>query len=440
MTKRVGEWQLVGYGEDPVPASEYDVTSVANDMGDRAEAAGLIRDNLQRLADLDGWRGKAAEAFAEKAEEVLEDLGKVEDRYHAVAEALRGWSGHVGTARASTDSALTLATDSDETMRRHPMPPPGGELTPEQERDKRLHEQAETDLGTARSRLQSAMSALDDAADGVRGDIEDAADIWDDGFWGDVKGWVRDNADVIDAIVVVLEIIAAVVGIILLIVVIVATAPFWLTALAVGLAVAVVVGVALLAWADTGKRDWGDVGLAVAGLALTLVGGRAALLAGKGLSRMVPAIATRLGDAAESAALTRIIGSNAQRFAAASRIQNPANNLSRWVTGIRSTAAGEGATVRTGVEAMEHVVPSRLAAVVAQDRQVAQTAAALRELRTLQLTGPELARLSEIHRTIAVAIGANSGANAVNTVQIPGTVAKTIEYAQDPPWTTRPAS
>ena len=76
---------------------------------------------------------------------------------------------------------------------------------------------------------------------------------------------MRDNADIIDAIVVVLEIIAAVVGIVLLIVVIVATAPLWLTALAIGLAVAVVVGVALLAWADTGKRDWGDVGLAVVG-------------------------------------------------------------------------------------------------------------------------------------------------------------------------------
>lgn len=440
MTARTGEWQLVGHGDDPVPASDYDVTTVADEMSDRAEEAGAIRSNLQRLADLDGWRGKTAEAFAGKAGEVLEDLGKVEDRYSAVAEALRGWAGDVGTARADTASALTLAEGADDTMRRHPMPPPGGELNPEQERDKRLYEQAETDLGTARSRMQSAMSALDDAAERVRGDIEDAADIWDDGFWGDVKGWVRDNADVIDAIVVVLEIIAAVVGIVLLVVVIVATAPVWLTALAIGLAVAVVVGVALLAWAETGKRDWGDVGLAVVGLALTVVGGRAAVLAGKGLSRMVPAIATRLGDAAESATLTRIIGTNTQRFAAASRVQNPANNLSRWVTGIRSTAAGEGAAVRTSVEAMEHAVPTRLAAIVAQDRQVAQTAAALRELRTLQLTGPELARLSEIHRTIAVAIGANSGANAVNAAQTPGTIAKTIDYVQDPPWTTRPAS
>jgi hypothetical protein len=80
MTRRHGDWHLVGYDDDPVPASTWDVDTVERQTRARADEASDMREVLRRLADLDGWRGQAAEAFAERAEEVLGDLAQVEDR------------------------------------------------------------------------------------------------------------------------------------------------------------------------------------------------------------------------------------------------------------------------------------------------------------------------------------------------------------------------
>ena len=65
MSRRAGDWHLLGVDQDPVPASYVDVDAVADEYEDRGEKLREAHTALSRLANLDGWRGDAAEAFAE---------------------------------------------------------------------------------------------------------------------------------------------------------------------------------------------------------------------------------------------------------------------------------------------------------------------------------------------------------------------------------------
>jgi uncharacterized protein YukE len=446
VTARTGEWHLVGHDTDPVPASETDVDTVAREMQSRADAARDVKDVLKGLADLDGWKGDAAEVFAQKAEEVLDNLGKVVERYDAVADALFSWGHEVGEARTSTWNALQDAETAQQTVDANAeTTPTGGEdLTPEQESANDRRSGAEDDLAAARRALDNAMAALDSAADRAKDAIGDAADKWDDGMFSGLKNWIREHADIIDLIVTILEIVAIVLAVVLLVVVVFFTAPFWLVAAAVAVSAAILVGTIMLAAADTGKRDWKDVGLAALGLVLTFAGGGLAKLATRGLARLVPQVATRFGNAASSAtraAWTQRLASW-PAFQNASRITNPANNLARWVTGVRgnmSTAiqASDDAA-RAGVEALQTLPTTPLTRFLTQDASLAQSATTLSGLRNLGLVGSEISQANRLLAQIGGGVLSNLGNTGLTGQQAPGVIDQATYYAQHPPWTTRP--
>jgi uncharacterized protein YukE len=425
VTRRAGDWGQFGYDGDPVPASEFDVDVVKREMGDRADEASEIKGILTRLAALDGWRGKAAEDFGDKADEVTGDLGKVAERYGEVEDALVKWRGAVSDARSETKAALDAAETAAETKGEDEKPEtgPGGGSGVDED---------------ALRKLTEAMEALNGAAETAKSEIEDAADIWDDGWWGDFKGWVRRNADLIHAIVQVLEIVAAIVGAILLVVAIVATAPFWLVAAAVVLAVAVLVGTVLLVVADTGKADWGDVGWAVVGLAASLVGGKALTSAAKGLKSLVPAMASRIGTSTRGAALTRLIGGNRIQFTNALKIANPRNNLARWVSGLKGTAADEGAAAARRVLDVTRLQPTRLQSVLSQDRTLAQLRRQLSALRGMGPSADEIARMDEIQRNLRIALGTTTFGTGTMLKDLPKNIDTTVDLVTNPPWSTQP--
>lgn len=413
MSKRYGEWDLFDdYTSDPVPASRLEVRDVAGDMSDRSKEASDIHDVLKKLSDLEGWRGKTAEAFAEKADEVLGDLDKVEDRYDKVAKALYDWAEDVDIARDETWKALKDAEAAGKD-------------------DKEA-------LDKAKTKLTNAMGILDDAAGDAENAIDDAADVWDDGMWGNVKGWIRDHADLIAAICDALKIIAAILGAIILVCAIVASAPFAL------IVAAIVVGALILAadsaqvLADTGKADWKDVAMDAVGLALTCVGGSAAKSAMTGLKSLVPQVASRVGTSAKTTALSRLIGSSRTQFNNALKIRNPANNLARWASGIKSAAAGEGEAAATRITNLLNIKPGNLKIALTQDRDLSLIHSTLGALRNAAPTIEESAQIASINAKMWAGITSGVAGNVSLAHDLPGNIDNAIDFVKDPPWSTQP--
>lgn len=435
------KWELLGHDSDPVPASDLDVERVAGKMRERADDARDMHDKLRALADLDGWRGEAAESFADHADDVLGDLEKVEDRYDKVATALMTWKGEVQTAREKSQTAANNAETADETMRTHPAHSGLGTPTPEEKSDDARHDAAKDDLDQARADLQNALDDLDAAAGRAKGDIEEAADVWDDGWWGDFKGWVRAHADAIDFIVTCLEVAAFIAGAAILICAMVATAPFWLIAGAFVLGAALLVGHSMLVAADTGKADGWDIAFDILNLATLGAGGVLTRLAGKGMSTLLPAVASRLGSSTRATALQRLVGGNLTQFNNALRIRNPSNNLFRWTQGLLATATREGDEAAAGVRALANVQPGRLQVLLHQDRGLAQLTSISSRLSTVVRGADEAAQLAHVDdlvRAARVAGGLGGGLQLKDLVGLPGNIGDIFDFADDPQWTTQP--
>lgn len=435
-------WDLLGCEGDPVPATEHEVQGIADDMRSRATDASDMHDTLRRLADLDGWRGEAAKTFADKADDVLGDLDKVEDRYTRVADALDGWATAVGAARTATGQAVTAAEDADERRRKHPAHNGVTEPTPQEKDDDDKHQTAVTDLGNARKALQSAMGDLDDAADDAKNAINDAADVWDDGWWGDFKGWVRRHADAIDFFVTVIEVIGVIAAVAITICAIVATAPFWLVAGAFALGVLLLVGHGMLLAADTGKASWADIGWDVLNLATLGLGAGLTSAAGKGLARLLPMVATRVGNSTRVAALARLTSGVETQYNNALRILNPNNNLARWTARLASAAAKEGDDAKAAVRALANINPSTLSRLVTQDRELAQILAATRQVAPRIGTEVEDALLKATRLKAYGAHLANNVGTAVTGIKdlpdLPENIRDIIDFVKDPQWTTQP--
>lgn len=436
MTARAAEWHLVGYDDDPIPASEWEIELIRDDMRQRSNDASEMRSTLESLANLEGWRGEAAEAFAEKADEVIGDLGNVVDRYDRLADALTTWADAVNTARDATWSAVEDAEAANEAIRSNPEHTGDGKPPDNQDTLDAKRENGEDGLAAAKTAMQNAMIAFEEAARKAKGEIEDAADVWDDGWWGDFKGWIRDNADVIAKIVQVLEIAGMILGAVILVLAIVASAPFSLVLIAAGLGLLTAVLQTGLVLADTGKASWGDVAWSLAGVAAALGGTKLASMAARGLTRVAGQMAPRIGAAARTSALSRLVGNSRVQFQNALRIQNPGNNLARWAQGMRSTATAEGNAAMRAVQNATDLQPTRVAAILAQDKGIAGT---LKGLNALRGMGPNAAELAQINRTALQAwggIGANSVGTAIWGKDLPKNIGGLVT---NPPWSTQPA-
>lgn len=405
MTRRTGEWHLVGYSADPVEASQWDVQRVASAMRNRADEADEIKSILKAVADLDGWRGETAEAFAEKAGEVLEDLGKVVSRYEAVATALDSWKVNVDTGRDDTWTALTKAQTAQQTIDDNQPYTGDGDEPPGQGKIDDRRTGAQSDLAAAVTAMADAMETLGTKARDRKGDIEDAADIWDDGWWGNFKGAIRDIADVIYVIVEALKIIALVLGVVILVLVFTIGAPFALVVAAIALSVAVLVGTLLLYTADSGHYDGTDVAWALADVALSFVGGKAASAALRGMKSLAPGIAVRLSQSTKAAALQRLIGGSRTQFQNALKIGDSSNNLVRWTARLTGAAATEGSQAGDDLLRLIRTDPAKLPSTVAQSlrnggRELAGLNQQLAALRASTDDILHLAKLNSVERLI----------------------------------------
>lgn len=395
MSARAGEWDLLGHGNDPVQHDPYVVDRLASTYQQTGVAIRESADRLRRLADLDGWTGEAAEAFAGAAEDLCGDLSDAERRYVDAGTALRAFVAPVEAARAESWAALQDAVLAEQARQANSGDSLAGviEPTPDQVGEQARRSQqlgiAETELTVARNRLNYALSALDDAAGRAASGIRDAAEHNNDGFWDNVQGDLRDFADAIhlDTIVLVLGVVAAVVAIVALVVALVATAPFWLVALAVGLGVALLAGDIILWTNGSGDAEWWNVALDIVGL--VTLGFARPLSAGANTTAATARTSTAAAQAAavsadEAARLAAT--STGVRAANASRLPT-SNNLRIWSDTTRAANAQRAADA--GLEAADLVLDN-----------VAVTPGLLRSLTRfdsdLAQIGVELARLESV--------------------------------------------
>ena len=309
MTRRSGDWHLLGHGSDPVPASEIDVDRVAATYERRGNDLREVHGTLERLSRLDGWRGDAAETFAESADDRLGDLDKAAAKYESAGKALRTYADEVGDARSRSWDALQEAEDAERRRRDNDGDPLAGVAEPTEqqltaaEQQGNRYTRALDDLDAARTRLDSALSDLERAAGTCAAAINRASDSFKDHWFKD--NFLRHNLEFFKIACKVLEIAAVAIAIVALGLAIFATAPFALIALGIGVAALLVVSRSALVLSDTGSATWADVGWDVLGLGLSFVGGRASL----NLARSAPGLRSSfaaLRTAATASARTQL--------------------------------------------------------------------------------------------------------------------------------------
>lgn len=389
MSRRPGEWHLLGESSDPVPADEYDVGKAAQRYKDRARDLDDARSTLDRLSRFDGWSGEASEKFAGKAEEVLHDLGKARDKYADVARALERYSDRVATARDRTRAALDKAVDADRRVRGNASNPEYSlpvDATPQQRADASLeksrHDDGAHDLRQARVELAHALTELGHAAQAAAREIRAASDRFKDNHWDDFKGWIRENADIILAVIKVLEIIAIIIAVVALVVAVVVGGALLAAIALIGVVIAAAVlllRVALVV-SESGKASWGDVAWDTVNLALTVVGGRAATQLAKGASKTVGGVIAK-GHASVTKATREAMSPQVRN---ALKIKNPTDGLRVWAQRSLDEAAHTGQKTFSDLASVKAPWLSRLRM---QDLALAKSMARIEQLWKLNVPG-----------------------------------------------------
>lgn len=422
-SRRHGRWELLGHSSDPVPSDAGDILDVASDYRSRGTDLDAIRDVLEGLSDLTGWRGEASETFASKAGDRAGDIGKAATRYAETADALETYASAVFEARNSSWSALNRAEQAESRRSADAHDPLAGvaEPTPEQAADDRRRldrlDAAQDDLTAARNALEQALDDLDSAARKCADAIRDAADEFKDSWRDDFQGFIRDHADFIKAIVTVLKAIAAVVAVITLVVVMIASAPVWLIAGAIALAAAILVLDSLLL--SAGEATWGDVAWDAAGLALSFVGGGATMRLGAQLSARLSVATTRVlsnvqqGARASTPLATRILQS--VRMPGLSFIGRIGDDLAE---------ARVDRIVTAATERIAGVKPTGLDRLRALDGELATQVRQIAELRSFQVPSTtrlldEASGLASTIRNINVGLAVNDLDGAIDTAGSP---------------------
>lgn len=388
MTRRAGQWDLLGHAADPVPASEWDVQQAAGQFDDRAGDLEEAHSTLSRLSRLDGWRGRAAETFGEKADDVLGDLDKAQRKYAEAGAALRSFAGSVDIARTRSWNALTDAVAADTAMRQNRPDPLDGVADPSPEMaaaaaaESDRHAAAVTALGDARTALANALDDLEQAARTCADAVDDASAVFKDSRWDDVKGAVRSIAGILVTICDVLEWVALGLAAVALAIAIFATAPIWGTVAAIVFAVGVVVAAAILVirsslvLSESGDASWADVGWDGVGLLASAIGGRATVRA----LREVPGLISG-GAAAGRTAVTATARTNLpQNGRNALNIADDANPLRVWAQREWDALAAPG---RSAIDTAQSTTATWAERLRVLDTDAATNLARIRALQAL---------------------------------------------------------
>ncbi|WP_454857982.1 hypothetical protein [Promicromonospora soli] len=177
---RGGDWPLLDYDTDPVPAEASGLDevirhyeSITTQMETQAKLLKKIGDGDETLL-----KGKAADAMRKRSRESADSLNRASGRYADVRDALRQFQPALETARSETGLALKAAEDAAGAQNAaEGMPDPVNADRPDDappltDKDREAStnragkiETAQQDLAAAKARAVAAMTALDTAAD-----------------------------------------------------------------------------------------------------------------------------------------------------------------------------------------------------------------------------------------------------------------------------------
>lgn len=186
MTPRPPDFEPLA-GSDPVPGDPDQVAVIARRYRDTAAEIATQAANLRTLAQqaAGGWQGKAGRVFREHASDLAGRITKAQGRYAAAGDALTGWVQPLTDAQDGVYQAVWDAKSAQQQMTANAPPPPPKAGTPppppptpdEQAREKArstAYSQAQTDLGTARTAFDRAVSDYHTAAGTAARKINDA--------------------------------------------------------------------------------------------------------------------------------------------------------------------------------------------------------------------------------------------------------------------------
>ncbi|MEU4364751.1 hypothetical protein [Promicromonospora sp. NPDC023987] len=189
---RGGDWHLLGYDTDPVPAEASGLDVVIKHYEDIALAMETQAKLLKKIGDGDETllKGVSADAMRKRSRESADALNKAAGRYADVRDALRTYQPALETARSETGLALKDAQDAAGAQSAaEGMPDPVNADRPEgdpplTDEDRRASEKrsgniaaAKEDLEAAKARAVAAMTTFDTAADAAARKIREN--------WGD---------------------------------------------------------------------------------------------------------------------------------------------------------------------------------------------------------------------------------------------------------------
>lgn len=381
MTVRPSDWSPLA-ASDPCPGDPDTVHDLAMTYRHTALEIEAQARRLQRISDVDDWKGEAAEKFREAAGDLAEQLAKSQQRYAEVQSAVQAWVHPLRVAQQKSADALAAAKDAERHMNATAgnlldgvKDPTDAQKQAQSDRAK-AHGAATSALDKARQDLHNAVSDLDEAAKRVAKDIKAAAEHDKDSRWDKIKGFVSDHAKFLKIVAEIAGWVATIAAVAALLI----TSPLWAPILAGIALVATVVALAVhSALASAGEGSWTDVAIDVVALAtfgvgkIAMSGVRAggqsvrAVVAAEESARAVEGIrdGARFLDLAEWAMRTRIpLGP----------LRIPAG-VYAGLTEARAVAAGEQAAQRVLTAPLPEV--SRIAALRAGDREAAEFAADL---------------------------------------------------------------
>lgn len=285
MGARSGEWQLIGYGSDPVPGDPYEVGREARDYGDTAATIRAQAYRLRHMAESDDdLKGNFVAELKGGMIDVADQLDKVYNRFLVTSEQLALLEPALEDARDETKKALDMAIEEEGSKSDDDEPASPFEQSP------------------AEKKAATAMDTFNGIADGIAQKIKEASDDdMKDGFWDKVK-----NA--VDAIAPFLKALKILITIAVIVLAVVALFVPGLNMIVLGLLIG---SLAIsLTLAATGNGSWTDVILDVASLATFGLGSAIGALAKGGRSVFLVRQGATSGRAAfnSSSGLSRFSG------------------------------------------------------------------------------------------------------------------------------------
>ena len=204
----VGDWEVFGESDDPLPGEPDTVVMLGQDLRSIADALNQRADEIQALSSVDSWKSPSADAFRDQAGDAVKNLRKAFTRYDEASKAIgtavqpgseADWASALETAQQAAAKALkdaqAAAGEHGSIQKQIDQLPPN--TPPDDPTAKSLHDRqkAQSDaLDQAKRELQAAKDQRDRAVQAAVAKIRHAIDHdgLKDGFWDKFDSAVDD--------------------------------------------------------------------------------------------------------------------------------------------------------------------------------------------------------------------------------------------------------